>query len=210
MLSFFSSLFSCSINWTWLVPQHTWPTCSTCSVIWWDQHAVDKLYWSSDGKGIREEWGRSCGTNVGGCCTNKNSSKLVVWDDAVDEESWRTPDDPALLIQTSSDAKKVSPVVSEGFLDEALSGQKAFLDNNAWWAGARQLMSFCFPAWQARDICCALVACLCLCNKNWFCKNTLAANSADFYLFRCPSSIFQVIWRAQPHYRHLGHGAIRP
>ena len=45
-----SSLSSHSRKWTWLVPQHNWPTCSTHSVIQWDWHTVNKMCWSWGGR----------------------------------------------------------------------------------------------------------------------------------------------------------------
>jgi hypothetical protein len=48
----------------------------------------------------------------------------------VDRESQQTPDGPASLIGKSSYSKNASPVSPEGFSDEGLSGQEAFLDRN--------------------------------------------------------------------------------
>ena len=83
------------------------------------------------GKGIGEEQGRSCVTDVGECHADKDSSRLMVRGDAMDGESQWTPDGLASLIGKSSYSKNASPVSPEGFSDEGLSGREAFLDNNA-------------------------------------------------------------------------------
>jgi hypothetical protein len=68
---------------------------------------------------------------VGECRVDKDSSRLMMRGDVADGESWQTPDGPTSLIGKSSYLKNASPVSPEGFSDEGLSGQEAFLDKSA-------------------------------------------------------------------------------